>query len=550
MTKANSFDQATLSTMTRRSLLGGVAGTSAAALLASRVGDALASASPQPGANAAATAQNAANVFTLPVNGDPYRWPFAPAIPNILFNKTVYSALIKYDLDGVTPVPDLATEWTSDDAITWTFKLRDDVKWHDGEPFTADDVKFTFDAMLDPEVNVTNRGVLVTLLSTEVVDPHTVTLTFSEPVASLPVGLGYLIFILPKHLLADADLNNPVDFLANPVGTGPFKFQEFVSGDHTTVVPNPDYFGEKAKVDAVVFKQVPDLNTQVLQVRTGEIDVAFPEVQQLDAIKDIEHLTLLTTTPIQYFFVGFNNRLPMFQDKRVRHALAHAIDRDAIIEAVVQGNATPATGPINPAIAWAYNPNVATYEYDEDKANALLDEAGWTAGSNGVREKDGQPLAFTINSTSGNSTREQIDIALQQYYKAVGVDVTLEFLEPNVYDQRQFGFEFECLMHFSNLQPDPDLVNYFGTDKSNNYFGYSNPEVDDLLSQGRSTTDQAARAEIYKKLQEILAEDLPVVFFYYPHELDVVNKRVQNYPPLDYRNATLYLNQISLDAGA
>ncbi|MCO5220710.1 MAG: ABC transporter substrate-binding protein [Thermomicrobiales bacterium] len=530
--------------ITRRKLMSTTA-TAAASISAMKLVDSLAA--PNPGATIAFSRwQTGTNTFVLPVNGDPYRWPFAPAIPNILFNKTVYSGLIKYDLDGVTPIPDLATEWSTEDAITWTFNLRDDVTWHDGTPFTAEDVKFTFDAMLDPENTVTNRGVLVTLTSTEVVDPHTVTLTFSEPVASLPVGLGYLIFILPKHLLDGTDLNNPVDFVANPVGTGPFMFKEFVSGDPTTVIPNPDYFGQVAQVEAVVFKQVPDLNTQMLQIRTGELDVAFPEVQQLDAIEGLDTVTVTTSTPIQYFFIGFNNRRPIFQDKLVRQALAHAVDREAIVEAVIQGNATLATGPINPAIEWAYNPNVTTYDYDEDRARDLLAEAGWTEGSGGILEKDGEQLSFTIYSTAGNSTREQINTALQQYFAAVGADAKLEFLEPNVFDQNMFSFEFDALMHFSQLQPDPDLINYYGTDRGNNYFGYSNPEVDELLAQGRATVDQAERAEIYGRFQEILADDLPVIFFYYPHEIDVINNRVENYPPLDFRNATLYLNQITL----
>ena len=119
--------------------------------------------------------------------------------------------------------------------------------------------------------------------------------------------------------------------------------------------------------------------------------------------------------------------------------------------------------------------------------------------------------------------------------------------EPNVFDQHLFEFDFDVLMHFSTLQPDPDLINYYGTDRGNNYFGYSNPEVDELLARGRATTDQDERAEVYGRFQEILADDLPVVFFYYPHEIDVINNRVQNYPPLDFRNATLYLNQITLD---
>ena len=518
--------------LTRRALVGGAAASSLLTALATRPIEAF--------------AQSRENTFVIPVNGDPFRWPFAPAIPNILFNKTVYSGLIKYDLDGVTPIPDLAESWESDDARVWTFTLRSDVTWHDGEPFTAEDVKFTFDAMINPDITVTNRGSLITLTETEVIDPTTVRLTFAEPVASLPVGLGYLIFILPKHILEGTDLNDPADFVANPIGTGPFKFQEFVSGDHTTVVPNPDYFGEKAKVDAVIFKQVPDLNSQVAQVLTGEIDVAFPEVQQLAAVENAPNLEIMFTTPIQYFFIGFNNRLPIFSDVQTRQALAHAVDRQAIIEQVVQGRAIPATGPVHPRIEWAYNPDVTTYPFDVERAKALLAEAGWTPGDGGVLARDGAPFRFKLTSTSGNNTRQQINTAIQQYYRAVGVEAELEFLEPNVFDQALFGFTFDCLMHFSQLYPEPDLINYYGTDKPNNYFGYSNPEVDELLAAGRATTDQAERAEIYKRFQEILADEAPVVFFYHPQEIDVINQRVQNYPPLDFRNATLYLNQITL----
>jgi peptide/nickel transport system substrate-binding protein len=521
--------------VSRRTFLASMAAASASAALA-----------PHVRAGEPAQSGSRGNTFILPVNGDPYRWPFAPAIPNILFNKTLYGSLIKYDLDGVTPVPDLAESWSTPDAKVWTFKLRKDVKWHDGKPFTAEDVKFTFDAMLDPKVNKTNIGILVTLKRTDVLDPHTVRLTFDEPLASLPVGLGWLIFILPKHLLAGTDLNKPTEFLKNPIGTGPFKFKEFVAGSYTTVVPNPDYFGEKAKIDAVIFKQIPDLNTQVAQVLTGELDIAFPEVQQLDALKNAANVEVKYMTPIQYFFIGVNNRNPLFTDKRVRQALAYAVDRQAILESAVQGKAILATGPIHPAIKWAYNPDVKKYPYDPTRAKELLTEAGWKPGASGTLAKDGKPFSFTITSTSGNATRQQINVALQQYLKRVGIETKLEFLEPNLFDQKFFAFEFDCMMHFSQLFPDPDLINYFGTGKRNNYFGYSNPEADRLLEQGRSTTDPQKRAAAYKKFQEIVAEDVPVVFFYHPQEIDVVNRRVQNYPPLDYRNATLYLNRISL----
>jgi peptide/nickel transport system substrate-binding protein len=417
------------------------------------------------------------NTFILPVNGDPYRWPFLPAIPNILFNETVYSGLVKYGLDGVTPKPDLAESWSTPDAKVWTFKLRRDVRWHDGRPFTAEDVKFTFDAMLDPKWNVTNRGILVTLKQTDIVDPYTVRLVFPEPVAALPVGIGYIIFILPKHLLTGVDLNNPVDFLKHPIGTGAFQFKEFVAGDHTTVVPYPGYHGGRAKVDAVIFRQVPDLNVQVAQLLAGELDVSFPEIQQLNALKKASNVSVKYTTPIQYFFIGLNNRNPLFAEKTVRQALAHAVDRQAIISTIVQGEARLATGPINPAIRWAYNPRVTTYAYDAAKARSLLTQAGWKPGAGGVLEKDGKPFSFTLTSTSGNSTRQQINTVLQQYYRAVGVQVRLEFLEPNVFDQRFFAYQFDALMHFSNLMPDPDLTAYYATGR---------PELFRLLeSQGR-----------------------------------------------------------------
>lgn len=493
-------------------------------------------------------------VFSMALAGNPKMWPMQGNINNVLANKVLYSSMVRYDSKDLHPVGDLAESFdVSEDGLVWTFKLKKNVKWHDGVPFTAADVKWTFDTYTSPEVAYFRKAALKDLEKTEIVDDYTVRLVTKNPNASFPVLLGYLVNILPKHKLekiSAKDLVNPTEFLRHPIGTGPYKFAEFVPGSHLKVVADPDYFDGAPLMDAVIYKIIRDLDAQIAQVQTGQLDLAVIEPHQVPAVDKNPNIRIDKANQVNYHYIGVRNTNPLFKDTRIRQALTYAIDKEAILKNVYKGMGTIATGPISPILEWVFYPKVNKYPHDPEKAKALMKEAGWTPGSGGILEKDGQPFKFTLLVDKGNPVREQLAVVAQDYWKRIGMDVTIETGEFGkiLSTIRQPKPTYAAYVMWYIHPPDPDLYEYYGcgTGVMNN-FQYCNPEADKVLLAGRSTFDKAKRAEIYKKFQEIVAEDPPVIYLYYPSEIRAMNKRVKNYPSIGYRDASIYLNKVWLD---
>ncbi|RMF87542.1 MAG: hypothetical protein D6736_12570 [Nitrospinota bacterium] len=488
--------------------------------------------------------------FTLPLNGNPKMWPLVGSLPNILVNKVLYNYLIKYDSETLVPRGDLAESWdVSDDGLVWTFHLHKNVRWHDGHPFTARDVKFSFEARMNPDMPYYLRGNLAGFQRVEIVDDYTVKMVFSEPKASLPVILGYLMDMVPEHLLKDYaphELIGPTEFLKHPIGTGPFKFKEFVPNSHVTLVANEDYFEGRPYIDTIVYKIIPDLDVQVAQLQTGDLDLAIIEPPQLRAVESLPNIEIRLAKQVNYTFLGLNHTVPLFQDKRVRQALTYGLDREAILKTVALGKGMLAIGPISPFLEWVYNKNIQPYPYDVEKARALLAEAGWKPGPDGILQKNGQRLSFTISVDKGNPVREQVAVIAQEYWKALGIETKIDAIEFNVLVKniRSHPPKYEAYVGYFITPPEPDLTAYYGTNGGTNIFAYSNPEVDRLLQLGRTTLDQKERAKIYAKMQEVIAEDAPAVFLYYPYEIQALNKRVQNWPSIGYRDGLKYAHKI------
>jgi peptide/nickel transport system substrate-binding protein len=490
--------------------------------------------------------------LTLPLNGNPKMWPLVGSLPNILVNKVLYNYLLKYDPDTLAPRGDLAESWgVSRDGQTWTFHLRKHVKWHDGHPLTARDVKFSFEVRIDPNIPFYLRGNLAGLERVDVVDDHTVNMVFDEYKASLPVILGYLMDIIPEHLLkgyAPQDLLSPTEFLQRPIGTGPFKFKEFVPNSHVTLVANEEYFEGRPHLDAIVFKTISDLDVQVAQLQTGALDFVPIEPHQLQAVAGMPNIDTRSARQVNYTFIAFNHTNPLFQDKRVRQALTYGIDRAALLKTVALGKGILATSPISPFLEWAYNKRLEPYPYDVKKAAALLSAVGWQPGPDGILRKDGKRFSFSINFDRGNPVREQTAIIAQEYWKAIGIETKLEAMEFNALSRntRSRPPKYEAYVGFYVTPPDPDLTAYYGTDGGTNVFAYSSAEVDRLLEQGRTSSDPQVRADVYSRMQAAIAEDAPVVFLYYPYEMQAVHKKVQNWPAVGYRDGLKYAHQFWL----
>jgi peptide/nickel transport system substrate-binding protein len=499
-----------------------------------------------------AHAQGPPGVLRISIIGDVTLNPFTlpQQLPTTQVAKVVFSTLTRYNPGDLQPVGDLATSWQPlEGGRVWEFKLRRGVKWHDGKPFSAADVKFTLESTVNPAVKALARSQLRGLQRVEVVDDATVRLVFAEPFASAPIVLGFNVPIAPRHLLEGKDLNDLSDFAQKPVGTGAFRFKEAVKGSHITLEANPDYHGGAPKTRTLVFKVIPDINTVVAQLRTGELDLAVVEPAHKETMDKVAHLGFKVSELPAVFSIAFNNSRWPFTEPLVRQALIHAVNRELIAQKVLRGDAPVAAGPYAKAFGPFVSPNVKPYPHSVSRAKELLAEAGFKPGADGVFQKDGKRLAFALMVDKGNPVREQIALVTQQAWKQLGVDVTLQVEEWSVYikkgNQLPAG-DYDARTTWRITSPDPDKTAEFATGGINNHYAYSNRDVDGLLAEGRQTTDRAKRVAIYHKLQEIIYRDAPLMWIYNMTEILAMNKRVRDYPDLGLRDALPWIQQVSV----
>ena len=499
-----------------------------------------------------ASAQATGGTFSLPIIDNARMWPIVGGLPNILVNKVLYSTLVKYDAKTLAPVGDLAERWTlADDKLTWTFTLRRNVTWHDGRPFTARDVKFTIERLwLNPQVPFFQRANIGEISRVDIVDDYTVRIVTRTPFATLPVMLGYLANILPEHILGSYtidQLRNPVDFLRNPIGTGPFRFGEMVLGSHIRLVAYDRYFQGRPKLDAIVFRVVADIEQQLAQLQTAQLDLMIIEPHQVGLVQRMANVQIVDAPQVNYTFVAFNHKIEPFTDRKVRQALTHAVDRKTILDKIYQGKGRLATGPINPLIGWAYTDKVHQFPYNKELAERLLEEAGWSKGPDGMRRKSGQPLKIAIDVDRGNPVREQTAVVVRQAWRDVGVDAEVRISEFNALltriRTRPNPLQTWSLWYIT--PPEADIIGYYHSNGTLNEFGYSNPELDRLLEEGRVTFDQKARARVYQQAQKFMAWDAPVIFLVYPAEIQALNKRIQGWTPIGYRDALTHMVGVS-----
>ncbi len=460
---------------------------------------------------------------------------FNPLMPHIEVDDGVafslFDALFRITPEGEI-VPNLASEvptidngGLSEDGLEWRIKLRDDVKWHDGEPFTAEDVKFTLELITDPDFRAWRTTGHDLVRDIEVVSPTEITWRMEEPFAPYMSFLTET-FILPEHILGAAEDPNDAPFNQAPVGTGAFKWGQRQAGDNLQLVANPDYHGDGPYIEQLVFKYIPDMTVLYTQFRSGEIDLVGQAYITPDNYEEAKTLpdrvvTLEPRGTVESIYL--NMELPQFQDKAVREALYLAMDRKSIVDLLYFG-VPGETETFMPPTSAYYNPDLPKHEFDLEKAASLLDEAGWKPGSDGIREKDGVRLSFSNSTTTGAHLREQTQQFLQQTFAQIGVEMTIENLPPAVMWGDFWGqSEFESAMVGITylIGADPDVTNRFHSKaiaaqsgSGSNNAQYSNPEVDKLLEEGARTFDTERRKEIYMKVQEIIREDLPFLPIY------------------------------------
>jgi peptide/nickel transport system substrate-binding protein len=472
----------------------------------------------------------------------------APDIGSILINKIVFPGLVRPD-ESLRPTPDLATSWTtSEDGLEYTFALRPGVRWHDGHHFGAHDVKFTFDQILDVNSGSRLRSDFAAVQAVDVIDSLTVRFRLRAPFAPFLSLLGYNAGIIPAHAFRDRKLTEATDFSRErPIGTGPFRVTQSSPGAAIVLERNPDYYGTRPAVDQVIFKIVPDVNTQVAQLRAGELDIVPIEPANMPSVQNAPGITVLQNAVVQHFYVGFNQLRPMFRPALVRRALDFAVNRRAIIDGVLRGTADAPGGTIPVVLRDFFDASLPTTPFLPDSARALLARAGWRAGADGrLRDASGKPFAFTLIVDKGNPTREQSALAVQQDLRNIGADVAIQTMEfATVVRDHVLPGKFDAVLIWWTTPPDPDQYAYYASHQDNNHVRYANPRADSLLAAGRATLDSARRRVIYAAFQAVEREDPPVLVLFYPREILAVTGRLRGLPRLGIRDALRHSEKLS-----
>jgi len=489
---------------------------------------------------------------TLPIVGDPI---FNPWHPNAyaesnLVNRVIFSGLTRPGED-LAPAPHLAESWqASEDGMVWTFNLRDDVKWHDGEQFTAEDVAFTFnDIVLNPDMGANGASNFKTVDHVEVVEEFIVDFHMKSANAALPAYLGFNAEILPEHKLKGQDPWELTSFNKEaPIGTGPFKVGKYISGQSVELVANPDFYLGEPNLDTVIFKIVPDANTQIAQALSGELDLfVLEDKASIDRVKSSNNLEVIANDTTKYFWISLNQENELFTDVKVRQAFLHAIDRQAIIDTVLKGYAKIADAAITPNQAVYYTDEVTRYDYDPEKAKQLLEEAGWSdTDGDGILDKDGKKFSFLFE-VAQQGDLEPVSQMVHQYLKEVGLDVQLKTLEWNTMIQKNvIQRDYEMILNWWAYPTDPDVfAQHFSGNagKGNNIPGYQDEKLDELLLKGQQTSESEERAEIYKEAQQYMSETLPYLYLWYPQEISVVSKRLKGAPEMYLGGKLYYVNE-------
>lgn len=449
--------------------------------------------------------------------------------------------------DLAAQVPTLRNGGIGKDGLTITYHLRHNVKWQDGAPFTSADVKFSWQAVMNPNDNVVERRGYDQVRSVDTPDPYTIVFHLKQPFAPFVdtvFGESDEPFrIVPKHLLAKYPDINRIPFNQLPIGTGPFKVARWIHGDRVEYVPNPYYFRGAPKLRGITVFIVPDGNTAEAELRAHNVDLA-PDI----STANLAHLrsnpapgvtTALPRSPT-YASIQFNNSHPPLDQVNVRRALSYGIDEDRIIRTLLFGTAIRATADLSD-FYWAYDPHVIRYPYDPAKAAQLLDAAGWIVGPGGIREKNGKALSLQLVYGQGNATAQQIGVQMQSELRHIGVELQIKtYTYTLLYATKAEGGvlnsgKYDLAEYVWVAGADPDDSSQWMCDMAppagNNVSDYCNPRLDAAEKDALTHFDRARRRKDYALTQQLLASDAPAAFQYYQRERFALSTALKNFKP-------------------
>ena len=489
---------------------------------------------------------------------------FNPLISNLAMDhyveSVVYASLMTVNDQGELETY-LADEYeVSDDQKTITYKINEDAKWHDGEDVTAEDIAFTFTSMASGDYTGGYYGDVQNIKGAQdyhdgksseiegikVVDENTIEIEFEKVYAPAVTNLG-TVQILPEHVwseVAVGEWTNKTELLNNPIGCGPYKLTEYKSGSYVKFEATSDFFGGEAKTKNLVFKVINADTTQA-EFKSGSIDIANVEgltKADIDSLVE-EGYKKIDYDNYMFTYMGFNLRNEKLQDVNLRKAFMHAINREGIVDNVVEGRGQVVNAPMLPS-SWAYPEEsmLDSYEYDVEKAKSLLKEAGWEDkdGDGIVENEDGEKLELTLVCQTNHPIREKTAVVIQENLKEIGVKIEIYSMEySSVMDQVVANHEFDLYMMGNTLSLDPDPRPMWHSDAISNEKGvvgynivaYYNEETDKLIEEGNATLDQSERKEIYNEFGKILNEDVPEAYLFCQDIERVYNSKLEGYKP-------------------
>lgn len=447
-------------------------------------------------------------------------------------SELIFNGLTKFD-KNMNIVPALAESWEFlNGGKEIKFHLKKGVLWHDGSEFTSDDVVFTYQIITSPKTATHLNEIFGPVKDIKAIDRHTLLVSYYEPYGSALES--WRIGIIPKHVFKNAT-NYSFSFDEAPIGTGPYKLKKWERGAKIILEAFDNYYGGKPGIKNIVLKIIPDTSTQLMELKTGAIDVM--ELSPLQFNKGL-NLTEISNNFIKYNagsfrygFFGLNMLDDRFKDKKVRQALSYAIDKEWIIQSVLGGLGSKSTGPYPPE-AWYHSPNAKYYHYNPVYAISLLKEAGWLRGDNGALYKNNVPFYFTIFTNYENKENMKIAQIIQDNLKKIGIETEIRTFEWQTFRHNVISkHQFEAIVLSRAYLWDPDLYDLWHSSKTKqgewNFLSYKNKQVNTLLEKGRKAITIAERQRIYHKLHEILAEDQPCIFLYNADLLFIAHKRIK-----------------------
>jgi len=456
----------------------------------------------------------------------------------------IFESLLVMDHFTLKLKPLLAESYEiSPDQLVYTFHLRHDVKWQDGVPFTADDVKYSYDRIQDPKVDASQlRNYFDNIKSCEILDPYTVRFTATKRYFKTLECLGTdNLPIIPKHILEKGEPDfNKHPFGRHPVGTGPYKFVRWDTGSQIVLERDDSYWGAKDHYPKrLVFQIIQESYVAAQLLKKGELDVVdgISPIQwerELAGTRSGSRLNKIVYPYPAYSYLGFNLRDPLFADIRVRHAIDLLIPRDEIMSQIYLNQYTIKTSGYDPTSSPTYNHDVAPTPYDPALALKLLNDAGWKNDhGDGLLYKDGKPLSFTLVYPGGNTNGQKILELVQESLRRAGIDLKLSRLEWAQLLQKINEWNFEMTMSGWALDIISDPYQLWHSSqadikKSSNFIGYKNPAADKLIEEGRLEYDDEKRAALYRQLHKIIHDDYPVCFLFNPKVILLISNRYQN----------------------